>query len=106
MPLRFYYWLPLAIAGCTAVKYNSHVGPDGGGGYLRTYYSSEKYRVHHQGEGTGIEQCKIQGSDIVCRDLNILIELDTTPKPEAAPSAPAAKTPPAKQPAKAAAKTR
>ncbi|MBN8219705.1 MAG: hypothetical protein J0L53_02220 [Spirochaetes bacterium] len=79
--------MPLKIAltalaatcfGCSAVKYNSHVGSDGANGYLRTYYSSAK--ASGRSESTGIEQCKIQGSDIICKDLNIVHADEETPK--------------------------
>jgi hypothetical protein len=71
MPLKLSLTLlALAAASCSAVKYNSHVGSDGSNGYLRTYYSSAK--ASGRSESTGIEQCKAQGSDIICKDLNII----------------------------------
>lgn len=63
----------LEILSCASVKYNSHVGSDGVNGYLRTYYSSEKARVNALSNGTGIEHCKVQGSDVLCRDLHIVL---------------------------------
>lgn len=108
MPLKIGL-LALAAAGigCSAVKYNSHVGSDGSNGYLRTYYSSAK--TSGRSESTGIEQCKVQGSDIICKDLNIVHADDEAPK-GAEPAKPAVVTPaPAKteapaKPAKAAKK--
>lgn len=64
--------LPLLVA-CASVKYNSHVGSDGATGYLRTYYASDKTKVNKLSDGTGIEHCKVQGSDVLCRDLNIVL---------------------------------
>lgn len=102
----------VALAGmhCTAVKYNNHVAPDGSNGYLRTYYSSAK-SSDKRTEGTGIEQCKPQGSDVICKDLNIIhAEDEFGPKPAtaiqpAAAAQPAAPAPTAPQPAKPAAPT-
>ncbi|MBS0618612.1 MAG: hypothetical protein JSR44_10520 [Spirochaetes bacterium] len=71
------------------MKYNSHVGPDGTNGYLRTYYSSAKSQVNDVTDGTGIEQCKIQGSDVLCKDLQIThVEAASTEKSGAVVSAP------------------
>jgi len=77
------------VVGCGAVKYNSHVGPDGASGYLRTYYSSAKSQVNDITDGTGIEQCKIQGSDVLCKDLQIIhVEAASAEKSGAVASAP------------------
>lgn len=100
MPLKKFFLVLLLAGGCTAVKYNAHVGPDGSGGYLRTYYSSEKNRVHARSEGTGIEQCKVQGSDVMCRDLNIQIML-ADKKPNEVPAQPIVPAKAAKAPAPA-----
>lgn len=92
---------------CGGVKYNSHVGPDGANGYLRTYYSSEKEKAHGRSDGTGIEQCKVQGSDVICKDLNIIHAEDAAVtaavpnvpevKPAVKAEAAAEKAPPAKK---------
>lgn len=89
------------ILNCSAVKYNNHVAPDGSNGYLRTYYSSNKL-ADKRTDGTGIEQCKPQGSDVVCKDLNIIHAEDEF-APKAAPAQPAAAAQPV-APAPAAAK--
>ncbi len=107
MPLKLgLTLLTFAAASCSAVKYNSHVGSDGSNGYLRTYYSSAK--ASGRSESTGIEQCKTQGSDIICKDLNIIHADDEAPK-SGEVQKPAVVTPPkveapAAKPAKAAAK--
>jgi len=59
------------FGGCSAVRINSHVSPDGANGYLRTYYSSLKSGGANSTDGTAIEQCKIQGSDVICKDLTV-----------------------------------
>ncbi|HRP70335.1 MAG TPA: hypothetical protein PLY93_12445 [Turneriella sp.] len=64
------------FGACTAVKYNAHVSPDGSNGFLRTYYSSEKEKAGGCSDGTGIEQCKIQGADVICKDLNIILPVE------------------------------
>ncbi len=72
MPVKYtLVGLLVVLMGCRAVKYNAHVVSDGANGYLRTYYSPEKARVNPETEGTGIEHCKVQGSDILCTDLAI-----------------------------------
>lgn len=70
--------LIIAAAGCSAVRINSHVTSDGANGYLRTYYSSQKSGSGNRTDGTAIEQCKIQGSDVLCKDLNVA-HLDDAP---------------------------
>lgn len=76
--------LPLLVA-CASVKYNSHVGSDGATGYLRTYYASDKTKVNKLSDGTGIEHCKVQGSDVLCRDLNIVLLPEVAGKAEEQP---------------------
>lgn len=102
MPIKSLLAIVVFAVGCTAVKYNAHVGPDGSGGYLRTYYSSEKNRVHAHSDGTGIEQCKPQGSDVICRDLNIQIVLSEKKPGEVVPQQPVAPAKAAKAPIPAA----
>lgn len=84
MPLKsLLMLLPLCLmAACASVKYNSHVGSDGATGYLRTYYSSEKARVNRLSDGTGIEHCRVQGSDVLCRDLNVVLVSDVSTRAE------------------------
>jgi len=78
MPLKFFVATALLLlgVGCSAVKYNIHVAPDGSNGFLRTYYSSEKEKVNNRSDGTGIEHCKIQGTETICKDLNISLPVE------------------------------
>jgi len=87
MPLKTVLALmPIAlVSGCASVKYNSHVGSDSTTGYLRTYYASDKARVNSLSDGTGIEHCKVQGSDVICRDLNIVIVPEVPPTQDGQP---------------------
>lgn len=85
-----------AFFHCASVKYNQHVAPDGTNGYLRTYYSTAKSDSNKRTDGTGIEQCKVQGSDVICKDLNVIHADDeavvpssaVVAKPAPAPAAP------------------
>ena len=80
MPLKFFVGTALLLLGigCSAVKYNIHVAPDGSNGFLRTYYSSEKEKFNSRSDGTGIEHCKVQGTETICKDLNISLPVEKT----------------------------
>ncbi len=60
-----------AAMGCIP-KTSLGISPDGQGGYLRPYMSSDK-PTHPKLGHMGVEHCKPEGGKIVCKDLKVVI---------------------------------